>query len=67
MKIIINGNETILADDVLTVADMLMSLNIPKAGTAVALNDKVVPKAEHENVKLSENDRIEIVRAVAGG
>jgi len=67
MKILLNGTETEIGDYVLTISDLLISLDIPIIGIAVALNYKVVKKAEHQNTCISENDAIEIVRAVAGG
>ncbi len=66
MIIILNGNETEITDNC-TVAQLLISKNIPTSGTAVACNDKVVKKSTHETTILSEGDRVEIIRAVAGG
>lgn len=66
MKIILNGNEIDIADNS-TVAELLATKNIPTAGTAVACNDKVVKKSTHETTILCEGDRVEIIRAVAGG
>jgi thiamine biosynthesis protein ThiS len=50
-----------------TVAQLLEQMNIPTGGTAVARNDQVVRKAKHAETVLSPGDRIEIIRAVAGG
>jgi len=36
-------------------------------GTAVALNDDVVPRARHAATALRDGDRLEIIVAVAGG
>jgi len=66
MKIILNGVETEISDNS-TVAQLLASKNIPTSGTAVACNDKVVKKSTHETTMLCEGDRVEIIRAVAGG
>ncbi len=66
MKIILNGIATEIADNC-TVAQLLVSKNIPTAGTAVACNDTVIKKSTHETTVLCENDRVEIIRAVAGG
>ena len=67
MKILLNGTETEIEENILTITDLLMSLNIPTIGTAVALNYKVIKKSEHQTTHISENDAVEIVRAVAGG
>lgn len=66
MKIIINGNESDI-DKGYTVAQLIEKLQIPLAGTAVACNDRVVRKAMYEQTVLQAGDRVEIIRAVAGG
>jgi sulfur carrier protein len=50
-----------------TVAQLLRELETPSVGVAVALNGQVVRKAEHDATPLSENDEIELIRAVQGG
>jgi len=66
MQIVLNGELTTIADGS-TIADLLASRDIPAAGTAVARNDAVVRKALHAEAVLVEGDRVEIIRAVAGG
>ncbi len=66
MQIILNG-EPAECPDGCTVADLLAQRNIPSAGTAVARNDAVVRKTRHADTVLADGDRIEIIRAVAGG
>jgi sulfur carrier protein len=36
-------------------------------GTAVAVNDTVVPKTEWEKYELKENDKVIIIKATQGG
>jgi len=62
----LNG-ETKSIPDGSNVAKLLEYLHIPTAGTAVACNDMVVHKANHTTTVLHTGDRIEIIRAVAGG
>ncbi|MEI7834277.1 MAG: sulfur carrier protein ThiS [bacterium] len=50
-----------------TIADLLVELRIPHSGTAVACNDTVVRKALYAETQLYAGDRVEIIRAVAGG
>lgn len=50
-----------------TVEALLRSLDAQRDGTAVALNDGVVPRARHADTPLHEGDRLEIIVAVAGG
>ncbi len=49
------------------VAALLQSQNAPQRGVAVALNGRVVPRAEWQNAPLNDGDDIEIIRAVQGG
>lgn len=49
------------------VAALLHLQNAPQRGVAVALNGRVVPRAEWKNTPLKDGDEIEIIRAVQGG
>ena len=42
-------------------------LDNDKPGVAVAINDDVILTSEWKDIKLKQNDRIEIIRAVQGG
>jgi sulfur carrier protein len=66
MRLTVNGKEQDVAADV-TVAALLDTLALRRAGIAVALNDDVVPRAEHATRSLNDGDRLEIIVAVAGG
>ena len=66
MTILLNGNEHECPDGY-TVAQLLEQLGIQTAGTAVARNETVVRKAVHAETVLQPGDRVEIIRAVAGG
>ena len=46
---------------------VLEALGVRRDGTAVALNDDVVPRARHRTTELRAGDRLEIIVAVAGG
>jgi len=50
-----------------TVAALLLSLNLPVDGVAVAINLDVVPRGQHAERELVAGDRVEIIRAVGGG
>jgi sulfur carrier protein len=52
-----------------TVAELLrlMDIDPTRRGTAVALNDTVVPRARWDEIQLKDGDRLEIIRAVQGG
>ena len=66
MTITVNGESREIADGA-TLGVLLESLGVRRDGTAVALNDGVVPRARHGETPLREGDRLEIIVAVAGG
>jgi sulfur carrier protein len=66
MRLTVNGTERDVAAGV-TVAALLATLALRRDGVAVALNDDVVPRAEHATRTLNDGDRLEIIVAVAGG
>lgn len=66
MKVSINGREHDVPDG-LNVAELLAHLRAPDSGIAVARNDRVVRRSTFEAERLSDGDRIEIIKAVAGG
>ncbi len=66
MKAHINGEARDLPDD-LTLAALIDLVGIPSSGIAVACNDRVVRRAEFATHLVCEGDRIEIIKAVAGG
>lgn len=66
MKATINGQEHELPEG-LTVAELLAHLQAPDRGIAVAKNDRVVRRTHFAQERLSEGDRVEIIKAVAGG
>ena len=66
MEIVLNGELMTIAEGC-SLAQLLESLHIPTSGTAVACNDAVVRKANYAETVLKPGDRVEIIRAVAGG
>ena len=66
MRLMVNGTERDVAAGV-TIAALLATLAVRRDGVAVALNDDVVPRAEHATRTLNDGDRLEIIVAVAGG
>jgi len=66
VKATINGHLRDLPDE-LTVSALLELLGSPRAGIAVARNDRVVRRAEYDTNRLRDGDRVEIITAVAGG
>jgi sulfur carrier protein len=66
MRLTVNGTERDVTAGV-TVEALLTTLALRRDGVAVALNDDVVPRAEHATRTLIDGDRLEIIVAVAGG
>ncbi|HEY1655482.1 MAG TPA: sulfur carrier protein ThiS [Candidatus Tumulicola sp.] len=66
MKATVNGETRDLPDGA-TVGGLLEILGAARAGIAVARNDRVVASAEYDSDRIADGDRIEIIRAVAGG
>jgi thiamine biosynthesis protein ThiS len=50
-----------------TLAQLLASLGLDKRRLAVELNLRVVPRAEHEGLRLNHGDKLEVVTFVGGG
>ena len=51
----------------LTVAEVISLNQLPTVGLAVAVNNKVVRKAEWQTTELAEGDKITVITAVCGG
>jgi sulfur carrier protein len=66
MRASING-ETRELPEALTVGALLELLGSPRSGIAVSRNDCIVRRTEYDTHRLSDGDRVEIIRAVAGG
>ena len=67
MRVEINGERRELAAAEATLAEVLTRLGIEANGVAVACNGRVVRRGQYAQQRIAEGDRIEIVRAVAGG
>ena len=62
-----NGRSLELPDGATLVA-LLDALGVPsRSVAAMELNGEAVPRADHAARSLADGDRIELVRAVAGG
>jgi sulfur carrier protein len=66
MKVSVNG-KPMEVEPGLTVEGLLTLLNVKREYTAVAVNRDIVRKADYDAVKLSEGDKVEIVRPMGGG
>ena len=66
MKITLNG-ETRSLDHPLTVSELLMELGATGKRVAVEVNQEIVPRSEHGQYQLKDDDRVEVVQAIGGG
>ena len=67
MSVVVNGEaEAVIG---ISILDLLLAKGIDPAarGTAVALNDAVLPRARWPERQLAAGDRVEIVRPFQGG
>jgi len=65
MKITVN--QTAYDLSITSLLDLTEKLQINPKGTAIAVNDLVIPKKDWETYQISENDKITIIRATQGG
>lgn len=66
MKLTVNSNEFVAPDEY-TVSQLVAKLNIPSAGTAIAVNGKLVQQVMWAETKLRHGDDILIISAAYGG
>ncbi|MCU1462817.1 MAG: sulfur carrier protein ThiS [Acidimicrobiales bacterium] len=66
MVVIANGDRVELADGS-TVGDLLVALALGRKWVLVERNGQPVARAEVDATALRDGDRLELVRAVAGG
>jgi len=66
IKISVNG-ESLEVPTGSTIADLLRQLALDQRRVAVEHNLRVVPRAEHDGLRLNHGDRLEIVSFVGGG
>jgi sulfur carrier protein len=66
MRITVNGKGMEVADG-LNVEALLATLGVRREYTAVAVNREVTPRSRYADTRLSEGDRVEIVRPMGGG
>ncbi|MTH48445.1 sulfur carrier protein ThiS [Intestinirhabdus alba] len=66
MRILFNDEPLQIADG-LTVSDLLNELNQLKPGTALALNQQILPQERWALQQVREGDQILLFQAIAGG
>jgi len=66
MKATVNGELREVPEGA-TVATLLAMLGADRGGIAVARNERVVRRGEYDSDPIADGDRIEVIRAAAGG
>ena len=66
MRLVVNGDDTELSDGA-TVVDLLEHLGLAPQWVIVERNGQPVERRDAPSTVLAPGDRIELVRAVAGG
>jgi thiazole synthase len=67
MQLIVNQQPFNFAGDGLDIPSLLASRGLKQDGVALAVNGEVVPKRRWPSFALSDGDRVDVVKAVAGG
>lgn len=67
MTVFINNNPITLPADNMNVADLAEWKNIPSGGSAIALNDKLIPHNKWSETYLNEGDKLLVVAVAFGG
>ena len=68
MKIILNGNSSdVRGGESVLAAVQQLGLPADARGVAVAVDGEVIPRAQWEDVRLSEGTRVEVLSAMQGG
>ena len=66
MELVVNGRRRDVPDRS-TVADLVASLGFGAKQVVVEHNGEAVARARFADIRLSDGDRVEVVRAVQGG
>ena len=66
MKIIVNNKEVDLIQGN-TIADLARQLELPLQGVAIALHNRMIPRAQWKEQVLQPGDSLVIIKAACGG
>ena len=67
MKVEINHKEVVVPDGCDTLVALLQSQGISEKGHAVAVSNRVVPKAQWAGYAIADGMQITVIKAVCGG
>jgi len=66
MHITLNGEARAL-EHPLTISELLLEIGATGKRVAVEVNQEIVPRSEHAQYQLKNDDRVEVVQAIGGG
>jgi sulfur carrier protein len=66
MEIFLNGKSHTIANS-LSINALLSQLDLTKSRVAVEVNQEIIPRGQHAETLLQENDVVEIIHAIGGG
>ena len=66
MKIVVNGESREVAKPI-SVTELVDMLGFAGRRVAVEVNEDIVPRSRHDEHRLAEGDRVELVAAIGGG
>lgn len=66
MTILVNNKETELVQGN-TIVNLASQLGLPEKGVAIALNNRMIPRAQWAEQTLQTNDSLVIIKAACGG
>ncbi|XJZ25724.1 sulfur carrier protein ThiS [Bacillota bacterium Lsc_1132] len=67
MEVLLNGEQVLLPKQIVSVSDLLTYYKVQDKVVVVEVNGKILNKVEHQETRLSDRDKIEIVHFVGGG
>ncbi|MES2546625.1 MAG: sulfur carrier protein ThiS [Pseudomonadota bacterium] len=67
MNIVINGKLKVFEASEMSVASLVVALDLSGKRLAIERNGEIVPRGQFAEVLLQEGDKLEIVGAVGGG
>ena len=66
MKVTVNESDVVI-DEQSSLEQLLVNLDKPLKGSALAVNQKIISRSKWAEYKLCEGDQISLFQAIAGG
>jgi sulfur carrier protein len=67
LQLVINGEKVEISTGVETILELLQHFSLDQKVVIVELNHEILEKRNHQETRLSNGDRVEIVHFVGGG